>query len=343
MLSDIQIENIFALDYPIIDVRSPGEFKKGHIPGAINIPLFTNDERAHIGTVYKQQSKDAAIDLGYKYVNPKLDDFINSSLRIAPAKNVIIHCWRGGMRSRSFAKHLSDNGFNDVRIIIGGYKSYRNQVLNQLGRETPIKVLGGFTGSGKTYILKELQKLGEQIIDLEGLANHKGSAFGSIGEKEQPSVEQFENDLYEQWQKLDLTKPVWVEDESHNIGAVRIPMPFYRQIRSSRLFFIDIPKNERAKHLVSEYANCDDVELANSLERISKRIGGLNWKNSVELLKQNKYHEVALTVLQYYDKAYLKGMNKREGAMVVKIPQNTVNHANNAFLIKTIAKQYEQH
>ena len=341
MVSEINIEDISKLAYPVIDVRSPGEFKKGHIPGAINIPLFTNDERAHVGTVYKQQSKDAAIALGYKFVTPRLEDFITFSLKIAPDKNVIIHCWRGGMRSRSFAKHLSDNGFNDVRIIIGGYKSFRNHVLNQLGRKTPIKVLGGYTGSGKTYILKELQKLGEQIIDLEGLAHHKGSAFGAIGEKEQPSVEQFENNLYEQWQKLDLGKPVWVEDESHNIGSVKIPMPFYKQIRSSRLFFIDIPKNERAKHLVSEYANCDDVELANSLERISKRIGGLNWNNSLELLKQKKYVDVAMTALHYYDKAYLKGMNKRDGAMVVRIPQNSVNHANNAFLLKKITKQYE--
>src|SRR5665647_2503716 len=153
MVTEINIEEVFSLQLPIIDVRSPGEFEKGHIPNAINISLFTNDERAHVGTVYVQQSQEAAIKLGYEYVTPKLQNFINDALNVAPKAEVIVHCWRGGMRSHAFAQHLSDNGFSDVKLIIGGYKTYRNYVLDTLATPSKIKVLGGYTGSGKTYIL----------------------------------------------------------------------------------------------------------------------------------------------------------------------------------------------
>ena len=117
MVSEINIEKAYSLDWPIIDVRSPGEFKKGHIPDAINIPLFSDDERAHVGTVYKQQSREAAIELGFEYVKPKLENFITDSFKVAPKGKVIVHCWRGGMRSQSFAKHLAENGFSDVKVV----------------------------------------------------------------------------------------------------------------------------------------------------------------------------------------------------------------------------------
>ncbi len=336
MISEIIIEDLFTFDLPIIDVRSPGEFKQGHIPEAINIPLFTNDERAHVGTVYKQQSKETAIEIGYTYVNPKLNDFISSSLKIAPNKKVIIHCWRGGMRSQSFAKHLVENGFSDVKVIVGGYKSFRNLVLSDLEKPVPLEVLGGYTGSGKTQILQELKKRGNQVIDLEGLANHKGSAFGGIGQKEQPTVEQFENNLHSIWRKLDLNKPIWVEDESHNIGKVKIPMQFFNQIRNSKLYFIEIPNNERAKFLVSEYANRNTEMLKESILRISKRLGDLNTKKSIQLLDEEKFYEVALISLHYYDKFYLKGMKKRNNK-VVQIKFSSTDHLKNALEIEKMA------
>ncbi|MDA3853274.1 MAG: tRNA 2-selenouridine(34) synthase MnmH, partial [Bacteroidales bacterium] len=233
MVSDITIDKALALNWPIVDVRSPGEFKKGHITSASNIALFSNDERAHIGTVYKQESQEAAIALGYKYANPKLQDYISQSSKLAPEGKIIIHCWRGGMRSRSFAQHLADNGFTDVRVITKGYKAFRNHVLNSLSSPTKLKVLGGYTGSGKTYILEELKKLGQQVIDLEGLANHKGSAFGGIGLPYQPSTEQFENMLFTEWSQLNPSETIWVEDESQSIGKIQIPIGFFEQMRKA--------------------------------------------------------------------------------------------------------------
>ena len=341
MVSEINIKDALALNLPIIDVRSPGEYEKGHIPYSNNIPLFSNNERAHVGTVYKQQSKEEAIKVGYSYVNPKLNNFISESRLVAPKDKLIVHCWRGGMRSRSFAQHLSDNGFSDVKIIVGGYKAYRNYVLDSLTIPLQLKVLGGYTGSGKTHILKEFKKCGKQVIDLEDLANHKGSAFGGIDQGEQPTIEQFENNLHLEWKKLDITKPIWVEDESHNIGQVKIPMPFFEQMRAAKLYFIDIPKEERAKHLVTEYAACNNHQLAGSIQRISKRLGGLNVKISIELLEKQNYYEVALIALHYYDKSYLRGMNNRNSEKVITIPLSDVNHKKNALIIETTVNQHE--
>ncbi|NQU33930.1 MAG: tRNA 2-selenouridine(34) synthase MnmH [Bacteroidetes bacterium] len=334
MLSEIKIEEAFSLLWPIIDVRSPAEFEHGHIPGAINIPLFSNDERAHVGTVYKQQSKERAIKIGLEYVTPKLESFINNSQKIAPLGKVIVHCWRGGMRSQSFAKHLVDNGFSDVGVIIGGYKAFRNHVLVKLETPVNLRVLGGYSGSGKTHILNELKKRGKQVIDLDGLANHKGSAFGGIGQAIQPTVEQFENNLFNEWKKLNLHEPIWVEDESHNIGRVKIPMQFFKQMRNAKLYFIDIPKNERAKHLVTEYASCNSQLLAESIQNISRRLGGVNVKNSIELLDNENYYEVAKIALNYYDKSYLKGMNNRNGENVINIALPSTNHYENALEIE---------
>jgi tRNA 2-selenouridine synthase len=336
MSTEINISTVFTLHLPIIDVRSPGEFAKGHIPNAINIPLFTDEERAHVGTVYVQKSQEAAIKLGYEYVTPKLQDFINEAFKVASNGKVIVHCWRGGLRSHAFAQHLSDNGFGDVKLIIGGYKAYRNFVFDSLATPTKIKVLGGYTGSGKTYILEELKKLGNQVIDLEGLANHKGSAFGGIGQPEQPTVEQFENNLYQEFRKLDLSKPIWVEDESYDIGKVKIPKQFFEQMQASQLYFIEISQHERAKHLVIEYGVCDKQKLADSIQRISQRLGGLSVKNAIAALEQDDFYEVAMITLYYYDKLYAKGMNNPKWKNVITIPLPSINHYENAFIIHNL-------
>ena len=142
MVSEINIGEGLSLNRPVIDVRSPGEFAQGHIPGAINIPLFSDDERAQVGTLYIQRSKEEAIAKGYEFVTPKLDDFIKQSFHAAPDGNVVVHCWRGGMRSRAFAKHIDENGFRDVKVVTGGYKAYRNYVLDFLARPFKLNVRG---------------------------------------------------------------------------------------------------------------------------------------------------------------------------------------------------------
>jgi tRNA 2-selenouridine synthase len=330
MVSDIKIEDALSLRWPIIDVRSPSEYGHGHIPGAINIPLFSNDERAQVGTVYTKQSSEAAVELGHKYVAPRLKNFIDNSLVAAPDTHVIVHCWRGGMRSHLFAQLLSDNGFCDVKVITGGYKTFRNHVLEYLATPFQIRLLGGYTGSGKTRILYELRKRGHQVIDLEGLANHKGSAFGSIGQAEQPTTEQFENCLYTELAKLKTDEPVWIEDENRNIGKVLIPVQFFGQMQNAKLCFIDIPKEERAKHLVREYSGIDNQLLKESLIRISKRLGSQNVNKAIGLLEKENYYEVAMIALYYYDKSYLQVMKTRNNKDVIQIPLPTTDHYNNA-------------
>ncbi len=242
---------------------------------------------------------------------PNFSDFIIESKKIASGADVIVHCWRVGMRSESFAKHLAENGFNRVYVIEGGYKAFRNYALKSFTQEAKICVIGGYTGSGKTHILNCLQKNNEQIIDLEGLANHKGSAFGRIGNEKQPTIEQFENNLFWSWKKLDYSKTIWVEDESHRIGNVSIPMTFYENIRSKTIVFIEIPQKERIKHLVVEYADCPKISLIESIERITKRLGGKNTQIAIQSIKDNNFEETAKLALTYYDKYYLRGLENR--------------------------------
>ncbi len=340
-MTDISIQTYYQQyeNLPIIDVRSPGEFEKGHIPGAFSIPLFDNEERAHIGTVYKQQSKEDAIELGYKYVTPKLQWYVDEALKVASNKKVVVQCWRGGMRSHSFAKHLEDNGFEEVFVIDKGYKSFRNHVLDSFNVEADLKVIGGYTGSGKTYILKSLEREGCQVVDLEGVANHKGSAFGSIGEEEQPSVEQFENNLFEKWRKLDFSRSVYIEDESHNIGKVKLPMNLYTKMRSADLYFLEVPKEARAHVLVKDYAGYNNDLIKAGILTISKRLGGYVTQLAIEALEKNDYFQVAMYTLNYYDKSYMRGMLRREINKVVKIELSDANPDVNALYVKKIVEE----
>lgn len=337
MVHKIDIETFLKRikEIPAIDVRSPGEFEKGHIPGAVNIPLFSNQERAHVGTVYKVKSKEKAIEVGYKYVLPKLDDFISESEQLAPNKEVMVHCWRGGMRSQSFAKHLFENGFKTVHVLEGGYKTFRNYALSSFKTDAEICVIGGYTGSGKTHILNQLEIKGEQIIDLEGRANHKGSAFGGIGNGLQPTVEQFENNLFWDWKELDYSKTIWFEDESHRIGDVNIPMTLYENMRTKPVVFLEIPREERVKHLVEEYANCPKEDLIDSIERITKRLGGTNTKTATQSIKESNFAEAANMALTYYDKYYLRGLNNRPlQDNIFKLKLDTVDAIKNSEKIK---------
>jgi tRNA 2-selenouridine synthase len=344
MISELGIKDFYEAKpvLPLIDVRSPGEFEKGHIPGAVNIPLFSNEERAHVGTVYVQQSKEKAIELGYKYVTPKLDWFIEESLKVAKQSAVVIHCWRGGMRSHAFAEHLHANGFQQVYVLEGGYKAFRNYLLRFLEQPFRLRILGGFTGSGKTRILKEMAVVGEQVIDLEGIAHHKGSAFGALGELAQPTQEQFENNLFETVRKLNREIPVWVEDESYNIGGVNIPMGFFRQISEQTVYFIDIPKEKRAEYLVNEYSAFGKTEIAYAITGIAKRLGGQNVKLALEYLEQNNYFEVAMLALQYYDKAYTRGIQSRNREKVFRVSMPDTESKNNAISILNFINQNER-
>lgn len=333
MLQEISIESFLKSGIPLIDVRSPGEYISGHIPGSANIPLFSDAERAHIGKVYVKISQLEATQLAHEYVKPKLKSFIELSKNVAMNGPVAVHCWRGGLRSHSFAGHLNENGFNDVLIIKGGYKAYRRYAKSSFAESLNLSIIGGYTGTGKTGIIGRLKVLGYQVIDLENLAHHKGSVFGNIGQSPQPSTEHFENLLFEELQHFDKKKIIWLEDESINIGGVNIPTDFYYQMQQSPLYFFEIPKDARANHLVSEYGQTKPEQLAESLLRLTKRLGGANAKTALEFLEHENYFEVARIALQYYDKSYLKGLTYRnQNNIFTIIAQNTDPIINTALI-----------
>ncbi|MDA7628762.1 tRNA 2-selenouridine(34) synthase MnmH [Verrucomicrobia bacterium] len=318
------------LSLPLVDVRSPAEYKKGHIPNAVNVPIFSDEERAVVGTAYKQESKERAIEIGMEYVQPKLRHFIDETLRVASKQTVVVHCWRGGMRSRSFAQHLVENGFAQVYVIESGYKAFRKHVLHAFEEDAQLIILGGYTGSAKTDILKQIDRdLGHQVIDLERLANHRGSAFGGIGQAPQPTVEQFENNVFWEWKDLDFTREIWVEDESRAIGTAMIPEALFKKMRSQRMYFLDIPRDERARHLVKGYGKSHTEKLQESIMRISSRLGGLNTDLALKHLARGEMFEVARIALIYYDKYYARGVAKRDPEMVTSIPLKTTESDQN--------------
>ena len=297
----------YLTDRVLIDVRSPAEYAHGHIPIALSLPLFNDEERAKVGTLFKQVSAENALIKGLEFVGPKMAGFVKQAIKWSPNRKLLIHCWRGGKRSGSMAWLMQMAGF-DVVTIDGGYKNYRNFILQRFENQ-PLKVilLGGKTGSGKTPILKELEKRGEQIIDLEDLANHKGSAFGWIGEEQQPSVEQFENNLYEVFRKINRGKRVWVENESRNIGSVSMPQGFWNQMKSAPLIHIEIPFFDRVNHLVNVYTQTSKDDLILSFQKIASKLGTENLKKTIGWIEKDDFETAAAMALKYYDKTYMHG------------------------------------
>lgn len=300
------IENLWELQEErlVIDVRTPAEFEKGHIPGAINIPLFSNEERVVVGTAYKQVSPDEALMKGLDFVGPKMTSYIKQAKIMSSNRKVLVHCWRGGKRSFSMGWLLGIAGF-DVMTLKGGYKAYRGFIQKAFSeRKLNMLVLGGRTGCGKTSILHAIKEKQQQLIDLEGMANHKGSAFGGIGENAQPSVEHFENCLYDVIRKLDPQKLIWLENESRNIGRVFIPEGFWKQLKQAPLINLELPFERRVEHLVDQYGQAPVEDLKQSFEKIKKRLGGLGFKKAIEALDNNDLKSAAAIALQYYDKSY---------------------------------------
>ncbi len=334
MIRRIQIEEYLEGKplLPLIDVRTPSEFAAGHIPGAVNIPLFTDGERAEVGTVYTRVSAEKAYELGYEFVRPKLSHFTAESKKVAVDNKVAVYCWRGGMRSRSFAEHIESEGIESVFVVEGGYKAFRQYALDAF-REPGIRIIGGYTGSGKTRVLKALEDMGEQVIDLEGIAHHKGSAFGAIGQSEQPKNEHFTNLLYWEWKKLNLTRHVWLEDESIHIGRVFIPEVLFQRMRNAQVYFLDIPKKKRASLLVEEYTGIDSDKLELAVAKISKRLGGLRTQEALEALRNDDFFSTAIITLDYYDKFYKKGLERRSPESVRVLPSDTVDEVVNAKIL----------
>jgi tRNA 2-selenouridine synthase len=315
----------------IFDVRSEGEYMHAHIPGAISLPLFNNEERKVVGTAYKKESKQKAIKLGLDYFGLKMRtmvEFVEQHTKNNPNQKIIVHCWRGGMRSSGVAWLLDLYGF-DVYTIVGGYKAFRKWTLEQFEKEYSFHILGGYTGSSKTELLKLLGENKKQIIDLEGLAHHKGSAFGSLGQLPQPSQEMFENkialSLYEN-SKQNIN-PIWIEDESQRIGNINIPNPLWNTMRNSPLYFMEIPFEERLDFILKNYGSFDKEKLVNAIMRIQKRFGPLETKTAINFILEGDIKSAFSLLLKYYDKHYIKAMHNRENlkSFLHTIPSNTID------------------
>lgn len=305
----------------IIDVRSPSEFIKGHIPGAFNIPLFSDQERAIVGTKYVQENRFSSVLAGLKMVGPRLSSYITQVKELSDSKNLLVYCWRGGMRSASMAWLFNLAGFN-CEILEGGYRSYRRFVQSYFSIPFRLIVLGGMTGSGKTELLLNLSQKGQQIIDLEGLANHKGSAFGAIGQKPQPSTEHFENLLFETLFRLDAGHSILVEDESKSIGSVFVPMAFYQQMTQSPTIAIEVPFNVRLSRLKDEYTRCNPDLLIAAIEKISKKLGPDSTKKCIQSVRDGDFTKAIEIVLIYYDKTYQYGLiNKKYQPKIIHIQE----------------------
>ena len=356
-IQKINIEEFLSLakQYPVLDVRSSGEYKHARIPNANSLPLFSDEERKQVGTAYKQQSREAAIKIGLDYFGVKMKAMVehaesiagnynksgtDSNAQVPPSEGgggFLIHCWRGGMRSAAVAWLLDMYGFK-VYLLAGGYKAYRKWVLAQFEKEYNFNIIGGYTGSGKTLLLHELEKQHKTIIDLEGLANHKGSAFGAI-DIPQPGQEMFENMLGEALFDACPQDPVgcslteangsgtinpqgpadeqqttviYIEDESQRIGNLQIPMPLWNTMRKAPVFFMDIPFEPRLDYITEDYGKLKKETIKEAIIRIQKRLGGLETKNALRFLEENNYKDCFRILLSYYDKWYAKGLHNRE-------------------------------
>jgi tRNA 2-selenouridine synthase len=377
----IHIEQFVELAkrYPVLDVRSPGEYNHAHMPGAYSLPLFTDEERKIVGTTYKLQSREQAIKIGLDFFGPKMrklveevesivvsresivgsqesgvsPKFDGSELQTKDSRLVLVYCWRGGMRSSGVAWLLDLYGFK-VYTLIGGYKKFRNYVLDIFKKPFQFNILGGYTGSGKTELLKILQQNGEAVIDLEGIANHKGSAFGNIGLPKQPGQEMFENLLAAELSKSikNVTPPpnttdnlpIWLEDESQRIGQVNIPNDLWENMRNSPVYFLDIPFEERLKHIVQEYGQLNQEQVISAIERISQKLGNLNAKTAILLLKEGKISESFDILLKYYDKYYFKSLHNRKAlnSLLHTIQSNSVTPENANILVLQKTYQFQK-
>ena len=339
--TDIDTFLSLAATHPVLDVRSPGEYAHAHIPGAYSLPLFTDEERKVVGTAYKQQGREAAIKIGLDYFGVKMRKMVEEveellSNNQSKGKTVLVHCWRGGMRSAGVAWLLDLYGFK-VYTLVGGYKAYRNWVLQQFEKQYPFKILGGYTGSGKTLVLKELQKNGATTIDLEQIASHKGSAFGELGMPAQPTQEMFDNLLATSLHAAIGKDPeaIWLEDESQRIGLVNLPQAFWNTIRKAPVYFLDVPFEERLEYITEEYGKMQKEKLVNAIIRIQKRLGGLDAKNAINFLLEDNYKESFRILLRYYDKHYNKGLHNRENLkeLLTKLPCISVDAKENVRII----------
>ncbi|AFY37465.1 tRNA 2-selenouridine synthase [[Leptolyngbya] sp. PCC 7376] len=315
--SETPWENGFREYDEIIDVRSPGEFAEDHIPGAINFPVLDNEERAKVGTIYKQVSPFEARKIGAALVSRNIANHLEQYFLQKPkAYHPLIYCWRGGQRSNSFAHILNQIGWQTT-LIVGGYKTYRAHVrrsLEELPEKYQFKILCGYTGSAKTYLLQHMREAGLQVLDLEAIANHRGSLLGQVWQDQptpQPSQKGFESKLLQALQEFDPAKPIWLESESNAIGNVHIPAMFWQAMRRSPCYEVELPTAERVQWLMAEYPHLikHPDELKRLLNYLIPNLGKQKVHSWFELIDAEQWPEfVAAILTEHYDPAYRRSL-----------------------------------
>lgn len=300
-METVDIVDFLCNQTPLIDVRSPCEFSHAHIPKAQSIPLFTDEERSVVGTIYKQQGHQPALIQGLTFAGVKLALFAEKALTLGPCMR--LYCFRGGMRSQSMAWLFEQTGAKVVTLR-GGYKTFRRFALRTFEQRYQFKVLSGLTGAGKTEYLANLKSRGEQTLDLEELAGHRGSAFGLLGQPPQCSNEQFENKLALELHSMNPAFPIWVEDESRMIGTCKIPDALFAQFKKAPITILEIPLEERVRRLIDQYGQFPIDQLIESTLRLTKRLGGVRTKEIILLLQMGDLTSACTRLLEYYDAAY---------------------------------------
>lgn len=308
MIQDITVEELQKVkDFVLIDVRSEGEYQEASIPGALNLPLFNNEERAEIGTTYVQVSPALAKEQGIAIVGPKLGGLYNQASQWAKGRPLVLFCWRGGMRSKSLATVFDLMGLNVYRLQ-GGYKAYRHRVNDYFNQEFPFKVvvLRGNTGVGKTELLKRLKDDGYPAIDLENIANNRGSVFGAVGLSSAPSQKDFEAVLYEQLREVEHFPYIIVECESKRIGRVNLPGTVFEAMQKGPQGLLYDSISNRVNRLIKEYTQFPNAisEIKLALERLKKNLGLTKIALYNTLLDQGNLEEFTEEMLKYYDALY---------------------------------------
>ena len=294
----------------IIDVRSPAEFALDHIPGAINFPVLNNEERVKIGTLYKQVSPFAAKKLGAAIVSRNIAQHLEQSFLDFPREwRPLLYCWRGGERSGAFTHVLNRIGWKAMQLE-GGYQGFRRVVIDDLdlaAKQFQFQVICGMTGSGKTRILHELKVLGAQVLDLEGLAIHRGSVLGNEPDIDQPSQKGFETALWNALHDLDPNKPVFIESESKKVGGVHVPDALMEKIRHGRCIELRSSVATRVSWLLHEYAHflTDTTTFKEKLALLTSRYGKVQIAEWLTQIDAGHFDALVTDLLvKHYDPAY---------------------------------------
>lgn len=300
----------------IIDVRSPSEFAADHLPGAINLPVLDDQERAKVGTLYKQVSPFTARKVGAALVAQNIARHLSRHFADKEKDyHPLVYCWRGGQRSNSMALVLCQIGWR-VTVIQGGYKTYRAYVreqLEQVPQQFDYQVLCGLTGTGKTHLLQQLAQAGAQVLDLEGLARHRGSLLGEEWQIPQPSQKWFESLLLQQLQQFDPQQPVWVEAESNKVGQIYLPRSLWQCMTEAPCVEVRLPLAQRVQHLLQDYPHLIDHPqvVIEKLERLKPRYGSAKLAEWLHLIQAEQWETlVEDLLLHHYDPTYRHGLDQ---------------------------------